>query len=115
MTRLEKSRHLIRIARGALYIERETCDLYLPDISAVALLQREGLVFLLPLRGASAGGCLLKQRNVRGDRVVHVPEFLRSIGIDESAPDCSVSASWVSEMAALRLDGLPGHVGEDAC
>jgi hypothetical protein len=98
--------HSLRITRGSLYLDRGLCDLYLPGISSVALLQRDGQVLLLPLHGATAGGALLKTRNARGDRVVHAPEFLRTLGIDDSDPARIVSVRWVSEVAGLLLQGL---------
>lgn len=94
------------LARGSLYLSRELCELYFPGIASVALLQREGGVYLLPLRGAAAGGALLKLRNARGDRVVHAPELLASLGIRESDPERHLAVRWEAEAAGLRILGL---------
>ena len=98
--------HYIRIVNGSLYLSRELCDLYLPDISAIALLNRDGCVFLLPLHGASAGGILLKIRNAHGDRVAHALEFLRTIGIDADMSELSFQVRWIPDIAGFLLEGL---------
>lgn len=100
------SNHAVRIVSGSLYLSRELCDLYLPDIGAIALLNSDGCVFLLPLHGASAGGMLLKIRNAHGDRVTHALEFLRTLGIDADTPELSFQVRWISEIAGLLLEGL---------
>lgn len=96
----------IHIASGSLYLSRELCDLFLPNISTIALLNRDGCVFLLPLHGASAGGMLLKIRNAHGDRVAHALEFLRTLGIDADTPELSFRVRWIPDLAGLLLDGL---------
>lgn len=98
--------HTIRIANGSLYLSRELYNQYLPGISTIALLIRDGCVFLLPLHGATAGGILLKIRNARGDRVAHATEFLRALGIDADSPERSQSVRWISDIAGLLLEGL---------
>lgn len=101
-----QARHCVRIARGSFYLDHELCELYLPGIKSIAPLSREGQVYLLPLLGTAAGGLLLKLRNVRGDRVVHAPEYLRALGIDAEAPERSVPVRWISELGGLLLEGL---------
>lgn len=96
----------IRIARGSFYLARELCDAWLPDISAVATLVRDGRVYLLPLRGPAAGGLLLKVRNARGDRVVHADEFLHAVGISSGAPERWVAVRWMPAMGALLLEDV---------
>jgi hypothetical protein len=103
--------HHIRIASGSLYLSRELCDLYLPDISAIALLNRDGCVYLLPLHGASAGGMLLKIHNAHGDRVAHALEFLRTLGIDADTPELSYPVCWIPDIAGLLLQGLDATGG----
>ena len=98
--------HNIRIAKGSLYLSSELCQLYLPDISAIALLIRDNQVFLLPLHSTTAGGILLKMRNAHGDRVAHALEFLLSIGIDADSPEQTCTARWITEIAGLQLVGL---------
>jgi hypothetical protein len=100
------AQHSLRIANGSLYLSRELCDLYLPGISAIALLQRDEGVFVLPLHGATSGGVLLKIRNAHGDRVAHALEFLSALGIDADTPERHHGVVWVSEIAGLRVEGL---------
>ena len=77
----------VRIARGSLYLSRELCDRYLAGTTSIAAVIRDGRVYLLPLHGSTAGGSLLKVLNAHGDRVVHVDEFLRTVGVPVEAPE----------------------------
>lgn len=96
----------VGIARGNLYLSRELCDARLAGVAAVALLVREGRVMIVPLAGQSPGGLLLKQRNSRGDRVIHAQEFFRTQGIAESFEDRRYAARWDESVAALVVDDL---------
>jgi hypothetical protein len=49
---------------------------------------------------------LLKQRNVRGDRVIHAQEFFRSNGLPEEFESQTVSVHWSHDAAALVVDKL---------
>jgi hypothetical protein len=49
---------------------------------------------------------LLKQRNARGDRVIHAQEFFRSRNLPEQIESRSVPARWSAEAAALIVSGL---------
>lgn len=97
-----------RVARGSIYLDRELCDVYFPGVSAVAILRREGKVYLVPLAGSAAGGLFLKVRNVRGDRVVHAPEALGSLGFGETSPERLVPVRWNQHLHGLLLEGLEG-------
>lgn len=94
------------IARGSFYLSRELCDAYFPGTVSVALIERAGAVLIVPLRADSAGGLLLKQRNARGDRVVHAQEFLREHGVAEQFEPRSLPARWDANSAALAIPGL---------
>lgn len=98
------------IARGNLYLSRELCDARLAGVASVALLVRDGRVVIVPLAGQSPGGLLLKQRNARGDRVVHAQEFFRAQGIAESFDEHRYAARWHAAVAALVVDGLAVEV-----
>jgi hypothetical protein len=98
--------HRVQIARGSIYLDRDLCQRFLPNVSCVAAMVRDGQVYLLPLRGPAAGGMLLKVRNARGDRVLHADEFLRTLGISADAPERSVRTRWDSEAAGLVLEQL---------
>ncbi len=101
------ARHSVRIARGNVYLDSELCAEFLGSAVSVAALNTDGRALLLPLRGSSAGGLLLKVLNSHGDRVVHAPEFLRSLGMEYDSPERTVPVRWCAESAALLLEGLP--------
>lgn len=95
------------VSRANLYLTRELCEQFLPVAQSVALLEREGKVLIVPLMPGSAGGLLLKQRNVRGDRVIHAQEFFREHGYLEDFVQRSCALQWEAERAALVVKGLP--------
>jgi hypothetical protein len=96
----------ISIARGNFYLSRETCETYLPGVESVALLARDDEVLIVPLSQESAGGLLLKQRNARGDRVIHAQEFFRNKSLPEPGELTAVPAYWSRDSAALVIGGL---------
>jgi hypothetical protein len=96
----------ISVVRGNLYLTREICDKYLPGVASVALLMRDEEVLIVPLIQQSAGGLLLKQRNARGDRVIHAQEFFRNAGLPEEFESRTVPVHWSRESAALVVAGL---------
>ena len=100
------SQHNVRIARSNIYIDSKLCAEFLGNAMSVAALNTDGRALLLPLQGSSAGGLLLKVLNSRGDRVLHAPEFLRTLGFDFDTPERSVPVRWSAEAAALILEGL---------
>ena len=65
---------------------------------ALAAVQRDGELWLYPLRGPSSGGLLLKQRNPAGDRAVLIHEVLGG-GVAAGTR----TASWDDEHKALRI------------
>jgi hypothetical protein len=93
------------IARGNIYLPRAICDAYFAGISSVALIVREGAIQIVPLSRDSAGGLLLKQRNARGDRVVHAQEFMREKGYPELFEPRTVAVRWNGDLAALSIEG----------
>ncbi len=102
--------HEVSVARGNLYLSREICETYLPGVLAVALLMRDEEIMIVPLIQPSAGGLLLKQRNARGDCVIHAQEFFRSRDLPEEFEARSAPVHWSSEAAALVVRGLLGDV-----
>jgi len=97
----------VKIARGNIYLARETCEQFLAGIESVALLHRDAAVLVVPLQRGSAGGLLLKVRNARGDRVIHAQEFLRGNGFVEDFAERVVPARWDAASASLVLTGVP--------
>jgi len=97
------SRHTVTVARGNIYLSREVCDTYFPEMNAVALLEQEGRLLVAPLITESNGGMLLKVRNPRGDRVLHAQEFFRGRGYPEGFEERSCPVIWCAELAALEV------------
>lgn len=97
----------VTVARGNLYLSRELCDRHLTGIEAVALLEREGRLMVLPLIPQSGGGLLLKIRNARGDRVVHGQEFFREKGYLEDFQERVLPARWDADLAAIVINAVP--------
>ncbi|MBS1811083.1 MAG: hydrogenase maturation protease [Acidobacteria bacterium] len=83
--------------QGYLLLAAPLATKYFPEDVAVAF-NRDPELWMLPLRSANAGGLLLKQRNLRGDRSVLVWEVL--------PPDVKAgnyAAFWDAEQHALRI------------
>lgn len=65
---------------------------------AVAAVVRDGALWLIPLRGPSSGGLLLKQRNPAGDRAALVREVL-----GDDFPTGMRPAFWDDTQKAMRI------------
>ncbi|MEM9387307.1 MAG: hypothetical protein AAGA68_19770 [Pseudomonadota bacterium] len=87
---------------GSIYLSAEAYAQYLPGLTAVALLERDGELVLLPVRQEGAGGSMIKLVNKRGDRVIPAREYLASCGIPEDVR-FPKRCRWDDELAALRL------------
>ena len=98
--------HSVYIGAGRLLVPQATYALYLGGVESAALVEREGQVLLLPLRGPVAGGMLLKQRNLRGDRVMLATDFLAQLGLDPFAAEIEFEVRWVAAAGALLIEGL---------
>ncbi len=90
------------LKRGALCFSKSDIDRFFPGIDAVVLLRDGDALVILPVVAAAAGGYLLKQRNLKGDRIAHAAGFLRGFGIDDE-PERSCTAGWSAERAALVI------------
>lgn len=94
----------VKIARGNIYVPLETYETYLKNIEAVALLPHEKGILLFPLIQQSAGGLILKIKNLRGDRVIHSQEFFRNNNLAESFEEIACEVSWENERHALLIE-----------
>lgn len=83
--------------QGYLHLPADVAQRYFPE-DVLVILVKLPEVWLLPLRGAAAGGLLLKQRNLAGDRSVLVHEQLPP----ETEPGL-YPAFWDEANGALRL------------
>ncbi len=94
---------MVSVANGNIYLPNETFDTYFKGIEAVALLPHEQGILMLPLHN-SAGGLLVKLKNLRGDRVVNAQEFFRTGGFSEDASETEHSVRWLSERGGLLIE-----------
>lgn len=102
----DRSGHMAVIARGNIYLSSELVETYFKNIASVALIDDTGGILIFPLIQDSAGGQLLKVRNLRGDRVVHAQEFFRTKGYAENEEEVECTVRWVTEKAALLIEGV---------
>ncbi|MCB0208100.1 MAG: hydrogenase maturation protease [Anaerolineae bacterium] len=91
--------------QGYLHLSADVAHRYFPE-DVLVVLNKTPELWLLPLRGASAGGLLLKQRNLQGDRSVLIWEHL-----PEETGAGSYPAFWDDARGALRI-ALQGAVHE---
>lgn len=84
-------------AEGYLRVDAALAASRFPS-DAIAAVRRDGDLWLIPLRGPSSGGLLLKQRNPAGDRAALVREVL-----DDHFPVGVRQAFWDDEQKALRV------------
>lgn len=81
---------------GYLHLSPETAQRFFPNDSLLVL-KRDEELWLLPTRGPAAGGLMLKQRNLRGDRCVLISENLGFAMLEGT-----FEAHWDATMGALR-------------
>ena len=98
--------HSVFVGHGRVLVPRGTYDCYLGGAESAALIERDDQILLLPLRGPVAGGMLLKQRNLRGDRVMLATDFLDRLGWDTFSPETEFEVRWIAEAGALLIQGL---------
>lgn len=84
-------------AHGYLVLSAEAARAYFPA-DTILVSRRDRELWLMPTRGAAAGGMVLKQRNARGDRAVLVREVLEDAQIVGAR-----SAFWDARHGTLRV------------
>jgi len=98
----------VRIERGSLYLEAELYLRYFRGIGTAVLTGDSHTLLLLPIRHTAAGGLLMKIRNARGDRVMHVSEALIACGLSSNFSGL-FPACWDPSAAALRINLTGGN------
>lgn len=88
---------------GYMRLSKEDAEKFFPEDTLVAI-RRDGQLYLLPTRGAAAGGLMLKRRNARGDRSLLVNELFQF-----QVPEGVFPAVWDDQIAGLRVDGNKGN------
>jgi hypothetical protein len=97
---------VVSIANGNIYVSLEVYETYFRSVEAVALLADDAGILILPLIESSAGGILMKMKNLRGDRVIHAQEFIRRHGYLESNENYTYSIQWSTERAGLLIQNV---------
>lgn len=101
--------HSVLIGDGRIVVPRATYELYLAGVGSAALIERDAEVYLLPMNGPVAGGMLLKQRNLQGDRVLLATDFLAALGLGRFSAEREFTVRWMADAGALLIEGLvPG-------
>lgn len=88
-------------SEGYLHLDSTIAGEFFPGDAAVVLPDKgeaHDEIWVLPLRGSSSGGLLLKQRNIAGDRSLLVREVLR-----DDVPVGRRAARWDERQGALRI------------
>lgn len=98
--------HVVRIGDGRIVLPRATYEVYMAGASSAALIERDGQACLLPLSGPVAGGLLLKQRNLEGDRVLLGEDFLAARGLGRFSAEREFAVRWLADAGALLIEGL---------
>ena len=93
------------LRRGSLCFSRGDSDRFLSGVEAVVLLRDGEDLLILPVLHAHAGGYLLKQTNLKGDRAAHVAGFLRDQGVPDEMEGAR-TAGWSEERGALVIARL---------
>jgi hydrogenase maturation protease len=83
---------------GYMRLSKEHSEQFFPEDTLVAI-KRDGQLYLLPTRGAAAGGLLLKRRNARGDRSLLVSELFQF-----DIPVGIFTATWDEQISGLRVE-----------
>lgn len=84
-------------SHGYLILSAETARTYFPA-DTLLVMRRDRELWLLPTRGAAAGGMILKQRNLDGERAVLVREVLEDAPVIGGRP-----AIWDARQGVLRV------------
>ena len=95
----------VTLRRGSLCFTRSDHQRFLAGVDAVVLLREGTALLILPVLQA-AGGYLLKQRNLAGDRVAHAAGFFRENGGVDEESEVEILAEWAPERAGLVVAGF---------
>jgi hypothetical protein len=74
----------LRLHRDHLYIDADSFETHLPHVHSVALVREADDLLIFPIATAEAGGFLVKQVNLRGDRAIHAADFFRLNEVDDA-------------------------------
>jgi hypothetical protein len=95
----------IRLARGSVRLNAACYARYFGGTQGIILLYEaeQRRLWVLPVRSARAGGFLLKQVNLQGDRAAATHGFFRDHDISEDL-EATFTPRWDSTRQGLMLD-----------
>ena len=95
----------ITLVRGSLYLSANIYQKYFAGLEAVILLEKDGHLFIMPVRNTAGGGYLLKLKNSDGDRIIDAMDFFRERARDSFTEE-TIRVIWDNDMAALKAEAL---------
>jgi|GEM_PF-1219222 len=95
----------LRLHRDHLYIEASAFEAHLTRVHSIALVREGHDLLIFPISTAEAGGFLVKQVNLRGDRAIHAADFFRLNGIDDNQ-EFRLDATPNLSIAGFAVQGL---------
>lgn len=82
---------------GYMHLLHDDAEHFFPEDTLLTILKNQSL-FLLPTRGAAAGGLMLKRRNLAGDRSLLVSEVF-----EFEIPAGTYTATWNETVGGLEV------------
>lgn len=91
----------LRIERGSIHIEQAVYERFFDGRQGVLLMAKDSRVALVPI-DQTDGGLIVKQRNAKGDRVIHAVEHLMASGIGPEQQH-ELMADWDPRLGAVSF------------
>ncbi len=92
----------VDVAEGRVLLPAALAEAHFAGIEAVVVLIDAERISILPVRHMAAGGCLLKRRNIAGDRVAAAPDVFRHVGLGDWRGE-GLPARWSEAEGALQV------------
>ena len=92
----------VDVVEGRILLPADLAAAYFAEVEAVVVLIDPDRISVLPVRHMAAGGCLLKQRNMAGDRVAAAPDVFRHVGLG-AWQGKGLPALWSEADGALQI------------
>lgn len=90
----------LRLKDANLHISSEVVAAYFAGCENVGFLREDGTLWAYPLTPGSAGGSLLKRKNLRGDRVVLIADVVGEGGVSDGV----LAYEWNEDRCALGIE-----------
>lgn len=93
----------VDIKNGSIYLSAQMAKTYFNNIKAVIILIRDKQIQIMPVQHMASGGCLLKQRNIAGDKIASAPDVFQANGL-QNWDESGLTALWSSADGALIIN-----------